>query len=180
MHHRHHREVAGCTAVVCISVGTDNNAGVKETVNADFFEHRTAVLIEASISGIQNHLAVFAGMEFEVWESLGGHIAGQLLLFEPNFGLLFTSDAFINFATLSKARADYCSIADSMIGSVNVDSEIARAERKELTRLAVELDAELKKNGKKLLICCGHGAVSEIDAEGKLVPAAELIHYAAE
>ena len=122
----------------------------------------------------------FAGMEFEVWESLGGHIAGQLLLFEPNLGMLFTSDAFINFATLSKERADYCSIADSMIGSVNVDSEIARTERKELTRLAVELDAELKKNGKYLLICCGHGAVSKIDESGNLVPASELIHYSAE
>ena len=122
----------------------------------------------------------FAGMEFEVWESLGGHIAGQLLLFEPNLGMLFTSDAFINFATLSKERADYCSIADSMIGSVNVDSEIARTERKELTRLAVELDAELKKNGKYLLICCGHGAVSKIDENGNLVPASELIHYSAE
>lgn len=122
----------------------------------------------------------FAGMMFEVWESLGGHIAGQLLLFEPNLGLLFTSDAFINFATLSKERADYCSIADSMIGSVNVDSDIARTERKELTRLAVELDAELKKEGKKLLICCGHGAVSEINEEGKLVPASELIHYSAQ
>ncbi len=122
----------------------------------------------------------FAGMEFEVWESLGGHIAGQLLLFEPNLGMLFTSDAFINFATLSKERADYCSIADSMIGSVNVDSEIARTERKELTCLAVELDAELKKNGKYLLICCGHGAVSKIDENGNLVPASELIHYSAE
>lgn len=122
----------------------------------------------------------FAGMEFEVWESLGGHIAGQLLLFEPNLGMLFTSDAFINFATLSKERADYCSIADSMIGSVNVDSEIARTERKELTRLAVELDAELKKNGKYLFICCGHGAVSKIDESGNLVPASELIHYSAE
>ena len=122
----------------------------------------------------------FAGMEFEVWESLGGHIAGQLLLFEPNLGMLFTSDAFINFATLSKERADYCSIADSMIGSVNVDSEIARTERKELTRLAVELDAELKKNGKYLLICCGHGAVSKIDENGNIVPASELIHYSAE
>ena len=122
----------------------------------------------------------FAGMEFEVWESLGGHIAGQLLLFEPNLGMLFTSDAFINFATLSKERADYCSIADSMIGSVNVDSEIARTERKELTRLAVELDTGLKKNGKYLLICCGHGAVSKIDESGNLVPASELIHYSAE
>ena len=120
----------------------------------------------------------FAGMQFEIWESLGGHIAGQLLLYEPTLGMLFTSDAFINFATLSKERADYCSIADSMIGSVNVNSEIARKERKELIRLAAGLDAELHERGRRLLICCGHGAVSVLE-NGNLVPAAELQVYRA-
>lgn len=118
----------------------------------------------------------FAGMEFEIWESLGGHIAGQLLLYEPKLGLLFTSDAFINFSTLSKERANYCSIADSMIGSVNVDSAIARTERQELARLFAELDAELHSHGRQLLICCGHGAVSVVDGD-HLVPASDLLKY---
>jgi len=122
----------------------------------------------------------FAGMNFEVWESLGGHIAGQLLLFEPNLGLLFTSDAFINFATLSKERADYCSIADIMVGSVNVDSEIARKERKELVNLAPGLNKELKEKGKRLYICCGHGAISVLDDKGNLVPACDTIRYSAQ
>ncbi|HJJ38933.1 MAG TPA: MBL fold metallo-hydrolase, partial [Methanocorpusculum sp.] len=93
----------------------------------------------------------FSDLEFEIWESLGGHIAGQLLLFEPIHGILFTSDAYINFATLSKERADYCSIADSMIGSVNVNSAVARTERLELSRLFEELDKELREHGKRLL-----------------------------
>ncbi|HJJ31566.1 MAG TPA: MBL fold metallo-hydrolase [Methanocorpusculum sp.] len=120
----------------------------------------------------------FSTMNFEIWESLGGHIAGQILLFEPEYGVLFTSDAYINFSTLSKERADYCSVADSMIGSVNVNSEIARTERHELNRLFEELDKELREHGKRLLICCGHGAVCKLD-EGKLVPAGQSIHYAA-
>ncbi len=119
----------------------------------------------------------FAGMHFEVWESLGGHIAGQMFLYEPTLGVLFTSDALINFATLSKERADYSSIADEMIGSVNVNSEIARKERRELMRIAAELDAELKKKGTKLTICCGHGAISRLNEDGKLVMVSTPVHY---
>lgn len=119
----------------------------------------------------------FDKMHFEVWESLGGHIAGQVFLYEEKLGLLFTSDALINFSTLSKARADYSSIADSMIGSVNVNSEIARTERIELTNIAKELDDNLKKSGRRLLIACGHGSVSVLGDDGKLTAAAETEHY---
>ncbi|MDO9522320.1 MAG: MBL fold metallo-hydrolase [Methanocorpusculum sp.] len=121
----------------------------------------------------------FAGMRFEVWASLGGHIAGQIFLYEPDEGLLFTSDALLNFATLTKARADYSSIADSMIGSVNVNSDIARTERRELMRITKELDDELKKSGRRLLICCGHGAVSILDEKGMLSPYSEPLYYSA-
>lgn len=121
----------------------------------------------------------FADMHFEVWASLGGHIAGQIFLYEPDLGLFFTSDALLNFATLTKARADYSSIADSMIGSVNVNSETARIERRELMRIAKELDSELKLTGRRLLICCGHGAVSILDENGMLSPYSEPLYYAA-
>lgn len=121
----------------------------------------------------------FADMHFEVWASLGGHIAGQIFLYEPDLGLFFTSDALLNFATLTKARADYSSIADSMIGSVNVNSETARIERRELMRIAKELDSELKRTGRRLLICCGHGAVSILDENGMLSPYSEPLYYAA-
>ncbi|MDO5843859.1 MAG: MBL fold metallo-hydrolase [Methanocorpusculum sp.] len=121
----------------------------------------------------------FEGLNFEVWESLGGHIAGQIFLYEKRYGVLFTSDALINFQTLSKERANYSSIADSMIGSVNVDSSIARTERQELMKISKELDDELKKSGRRLLIACGHGSVSILSDEGKLIPASESKHYSA-
>ena len=119
----------------------------------------------------------FADMHFEVWASLGGHIAGQIFLYEPDLGLFFTSDALLNFATLTKARADYSSIADSMIGSVNVNSETARIERRELMRISKELDDELKKSGRRLLICCGHGAVSILNENGMLSQYSEPLGY---
>ncbi|MDU9376775.1 hypothetical protein McpSp1_14020 [Methanocorpusculaceae archaeon Sp1] len=122
----------------------------------------------------------FGGMHFEIWESLGGHIAGQIFLYEKDIGLLFTSDALINFATMTKERRDYCSIADYLVTSVNVNSTIARTERHELMRIAKELDDELKRKGKKLLICCGHGAVSMLDDTGNMIAAGEIQHYAAD
>lgn len=121
----------------------------------------------------------FAGMNFEVWESLGGHIAGQIFLYEEKLGVLFTSDALINFSTLSKERANYSSIADSMIGSVNVNSAVARTERLELTKISKEIDDNLKKSGRRLLIACGHGSVSYLGDDGKLVRASESKHYSA-
>ncbi|HJJ96598.1 MAG TPA: MBL fold metallo-hydrolase, partial [Methanocorpusculum sp.] len=104
----------------------------------------------------------------------------QLFLYEKNEGLLFTSDALINFASMTKVRKDYCSIADYLVTSVNVNSEIARTEHHELMRIAKEIDAELREKGKRLLLCCGHGAVSMLDDAGNMISACEPAHYAAQ
>ena len=66
-----------------------------------------------------------------------------------------------------------------MIGSVNVNRDIARTERRELMRITKELDDELKKSGRRLLICCGHGAVSILDEKGMLSPYSEPLYYSA-
>lgn len=119
----------------------------------------------------------FASLNFEVWESLGGHLAGQLFFYEPEEGLLFTSDAILNFATLTPWRLRYGSIPDYLINSVNIDSALARHERGELMKLAVELDTELRKKGKRIRLCCGHGAVSAIDVHGDLEVIDPVVHY---
>lgn len=119
----------------------------------------------------------FAGLRFEVWESLGGHLAGQLFYYEPEVGLLFTSDAILNFATLTPWRLTYGSIPDYLITSVNMNRELGRYERNELMKLAAELDTELKKKGKRLRLCCGHGAVSVLDEKGGLTVIDPGVHY---
>ena len=121
----------------------------------------------------------FGGMHLEIWESLGGDIASRLVLYEEQDGLILTSDALINFASMTKIRKEYCSIADYLVTSVNVNSEIARTERHELMRIAKEIDAGLKEKGKQLLLCCGHGAVSRLDDSGNMITASEPVHYAA-
>lgn len=157
---------------------TTINTFSKMKISKDVILCKTEEIAKHGLFSVIDHLD-FAGMHFEIWESLGGHIAGQIFLYEEKLGLLFTSDALFNFASLSKARAAYCSIADTMIGSVNVNSEIARTERRELTRLALEMEAALNKLGRRLLVACGHGAVSRIEPDGKLAAANDSKHYQA-
>lgn len=115
-----------------------------------------------------------AGIDFEVLISQGGHQYGQLILFSPDTGILFTADSLMNFQSFSEDRSRYNSIADFLVTSVNVDSDLARSERKALLKMAVDYEAE---TGKKCLICGGHGTVSILDTEGRLVTFGEPEHY---
>ena len=112
----------------------------------------------------------------EVLESLGGHTFGQVFLYSPEQGLLFAADSVINFASLSKERADYSSLAAFLVTSVNVDSERATQERKALLELARKTDEDLKNTGKRCLVCGGHGAVSVLE-NGRLAAAGTIERY---
>ena len=103
------------------------------------------------------------GIDFEVLDGLGGHTFGQVFLYSKSHGLLFTADSVINFASLTKERADYSSLAAFLVTSVNVDSDRAKQERIALLALAEETDRALASSGRRCLICCGHGAVSVVE-----------------
>ena len=109
-------------------------------------------------------------------EGLGGHTFGQIYLYARSDGLLFTADAVINFSSLTPERAAYNSLADFLVTSVNVDSDLARKERRALLELAVETDQNLAPRKKRCWICGGHGAVSVLE-NGKLVPFGEITRY---
>lgn len=112
----------------------------------------------------------------DVLESLGGHTVGMVFLYSRASGLLFAADSLINFASLSKERAEYSSLAAFLVTSVNVDSDRATQERRHLLDLARETDEAMKKEGERCLICGGHGAVSLLE-NGKLVPAGTIERY---
>lgn len=116
------------------------------------------------------------GLEFEVLESLGGHLNGQVFFLCPTEGLLFTSDAIINFESLTIHRKEYNLLAKNLMTTVNVDTKRARQERNALFKLAFDLDEELLKEGKKCLICGGHGAVSVFNGD-KMEIKGEVDHY---
>jgi glyoxylase-like metal-dependent hydrolase (beta-lactamase superfamily II) len=115
-------------------------------------------------------------LELEILEGLGGHTYGQIYLYSQAKGLLFTADAVINFSSLTPERAAYNSLADFLVTSVNVDSDLARKERKALLELAAETDRTLAPQQKRCRICGGHGAVSVLE-NGKLVPYGEIMRY---
>lgn len=93
---------------------------------------------------------------------------GEVFYLCPEEGLLFPEDAVINFKSLSPARTEYNFLADYLMTSVNVDSKLAREERKALISLISEIDDKLAGKNRKCLICCGHGSISVME-DGKLV-----------
>jgi glyoxylase-like metal-dependent hydrolase (beta-lactamase superfamily II) len=104
-------------------------------------------------------------VSLEVLGSLGRHLFGQIYLYSEEHGLLFAADSIINFSSLTPERSAYNALADFLVTSINVDSELARKERKALFDLIAATDAALKPQGKRCLVCGGHGAVSVLDGE---------------
>ncbi len=111
----------------------------------------------------------FAGYNFDVLESLGGHLFGQVYFLCEELGLLFTGDSLINFKSLTEDKKEFATLATILMTSVNVDSEIASKERQTLIDIARELDKELKNRGQNCLICAGHGAISILEDSQQLV-----------
>lgn len=116
------------------------------------------------------------GLRLHVLEGLGGHQFGQIYLFNEDKGLIFTADTVINFEHLTSDRAEYSSLAAFLVTSVNVDSEIARMERKSIFDIVSKTDEKLMETGKQCLVCGGHGPVSVL-SDGKLVPFGEIKQY---
>ena len=106
-------------------------------------------------------------------ESHGGHQYGQLFLLNEEAGLFFTVDSCLNLKSISPERTKYNQLADLFMTSVNVDSDLARQERKDLMAIASDLTA---KSDKPFYICCGHGAISTIE-NGKLAAFGKTTRY---
>jgi len=140
-------------------------------------------LFPAEMIGMRSIFPVLArvkvhDIEFEVLESLGGHLHGQVYLFCPGHGIVFTADTLINFGSLDEDRKRYNSLADFLVTSVNVDSECARQERKALLELIRDLDEELSPHGRRCLVAGGHGAVSILN-DGRLEAVGPIERYRA-
>lgn len=119
------------------------------------------------------------GLRFQVLESLGGHLHGHVFYLCSEAGLLLTGDCLINFDSLTPEMEEFATLAKNLMTTVNVDSERARLERRALLEIGAELDIRAKAEGRRLLLCCGHGAVSTLEADG-LRAFGEIGHYSVE
>jgi glyoxylase-like metal-dependent hydrolase (beta-lactamase superfamily II) len=118
----------------------------------------------------------FGGHSFEILQGLDGHMAGQVFLASPVLGVLFTGDSLINLEGLTPERRSFNSLAVNLITSVNVDRDLARKERAGLLSLAASWDGEGARDGRRCLICGGHGPVSVLK-DDSLIPFGAIERY---
>lgn len=88
----------------------------------------------------------FNELSFEVYESNGGHLKGEIILVEKDKKIVFTGDIFVNVAGFSKQQYDFNLVAPYLMGSVNSDSKKASKCRKFLLKEYADY-----------LLCPGHG-----------------------
>lgn len=96
-------------------------------------------------------------LEFQVLESLGGHIHGLVFFLNRSHGLLFTSDYLIRGETLTPEDRENLSVYSYLLTSPNLNRDLYREETAALLEMAEALDGELRRKGKSLLILPGHG-----------------------
>ncbi len=136
-----------------------------------FSPPKEAVCFPEEVLGLRNIFPIIHRFEvgpftFEVLESLGGHLYGQVFFFCPEAGLLFTGDSLLNLESFTQERREFARLAKILMTSVNVDREIAAREREALWTLACETDEALRPKGRRCLVCGGHGAVSVVEEKG--------------
>lgn len=91
----------------------------------------------------------FCGMEFEIYEGLGGHVKGETVYVCEGLKTVFCGDLLVNGEGLSDNQREFNLLAPYLMRGVNVNSALAQESRKELR---VRYDKE------GWLLCCGHGA----------------------
>ncbi len=96
-------------------------------------------------------------LEFQVLESHGGHILGQVFFLNREYGLFFSSDYLINIDSLSTGEKDYMGLPRYLMTSTNTNSRVFHEETSALMDLVSLLHAELKKQAKSVLVAPGHG-----------------------
>ena len=88
----------------------------------------------------------FRELSFDVYESNGGHLKGEIVLVDKENRIVFTGDIFVNVNGFTPEQYDFNLLAPYLMGSVNTDSVKASACRKIILNRA-----------KDYLLCPGHG-----------------------
>lgn len=96
----------------------------------------------------------FADMNFDVFQGNGGHLPGEIVLFDEEHRVALTGDDYVNIHGYTAAQREFNRLAPYLMTSVNEDSVKAKAI---LSLIKEKLD------GKGWLIFPGHGAVLDRD-----------------
>lgn len=102
-------------------------------------------------------------LEFEVLESLGGHIPGNVFFLNRKYGLIFTADYMLNIKSLSAENRDTLNVYKYLLISPNSNGPVFREEMAALQELMLGINTEVRKSGKSALIFPGHGEYYSLD-----------------
>ena len=96
-------------------------------------------------------------LQFEVLESHGGHVPGNVFFLNREYGLLFTADYLLNIKSLTEGDRNALNVYKYLLISPNSNGPLFKQEMAVLQELMKEIDAKVKKQGRSALIFPGHG-----------------------
>ena len=76
----------------------------------------------------------FGDLHFEVYEGMGGHLPGEVVLIDYNNNIAFTGDVYINTHGLTAEQAAYNQYAPILMTSVDTDPKLCSEERNAIMR----------------------------------------------
>ena len=71
----------------------------------------------------------FGDLNFEVYEGLGGHLPGEIILIDYEHRLVFTGDVYVNLKGMTPEQAAYNQYAPILMTSVDTDPALCKQER---------------------------------------------------
>jgi glyoxylase-like metal-dependent hydrolase (beta-lactamase superfamily II)/ACT domain-containing protein len=96
-------------------------------------------------------------LRFDVLESLGGHVPGQVFFLNREYGLFFSSDYLINVRSLSSEEKGHLGLYKYLLISPNGNDLVFNEETTALKDLVISLNEGLKEKGKSAIVLPGHG-----------------------
>ena len=76
----------------------------------------------------------FGDLHFEVYEGMGGHLPGEVVLIDYNSNIAFTGDIYINTHGLTAEQAAYNQYAPILMTSVDTDPKLCAEQRNAILR----------------------------------------------
>jgi glyoxylase-like metal-dependent hydrolase (beta-lactamase superfamily II) len=96
-------------------------------------------------------------LQFDVLESLGGHVPGNVFFLNRKYGLIFTADYMLNIKSLSAENRDTLNVYKYLLISPNSNGPVFKKEMAALQELMLGINSEVRKSGRSALIFPGHG-----------------------
>jgi glyoxylase-like metal-dependent hydrolase (beta-lactamase superfamily II) len=110
-------------------------------------------------AGAFNVLGKFpvGNLQFEVLESHGGHIPGNVFFLNREYGLLFSADYLLNIKSLTEENKDTLNVYKYLLISPNCNGPVFKEEMASLQALMLGIHTKVQKQGRSALILPGHG-----------------------